>query len=64
LNFYDIYLSETSLYDFTKDQLVWSGIVKTTDLGNIGKEIKEYVEVVIQALKNGIFSPTGESAIK
>jgi hypothetical protein len=50
LNFYDIYISETSLYDVTKDQLVWSGIAKTTDLGDIRKEIKEYVEVVIRAL--------------
>ena len=50
VNFYDIYISETSLYDVAKDQLVWSGIAKTTDLGDIRKEIKEYVEVVIRAL--------------
>jgi hypothetical protein len=29
---------------------VWSGIAKTTELGDIRKEIKEYVETVIQAL--------------
>jgi hypothetical protein len=50
LNFYDIYISETSLYDVAKDQVVWSGIAKTTDLDDIRKEIKEYVEVVIRAL--------------
>jgi hypothetical protein len=50
VNFYDIYISETSLYDVAKDRLVWSGIAKTTDLGDIGKEMKEYVEVVIRAL--------------
>ena len=50
LNFYDIYISETSLYDVKKDQLVWSGIAKTTELGDIGKEIKEYIKTVIHAL--------------
>jgi hypothetical protein len=50
LDFYDIYISETRLYDVAKDQLVWSGIAKTTELGDIKKEIKEYVETVIQAL--------------
>ena len=29
---------------------MWSGIAKTTDLGDIRKEINEYVETVIQAL--------------
>jgi hypothetical protein len=57
LNFYDIYISETSLYDVAKDRLVWSGIVKTTDLGNVGKKIKDYVEVVIQALKKRNHQP-------
>jgi hypothetical protein len=50
LNFYDIYISETSLYDVINDRLVWSGIAKTTDLGDTQKEIKEYVQTVIQAL--------------
>jgi hypothetical protein len=52
LNFYDIYISETSLYDVAQDQLVWSGIAKTTELGDIGKEIKEYVEIIIKGLNN------------
>jgi hypothetical protein len=51
VNFYDIYISETSLYDVTNDRLVWSGIAKTTELGDIGKEIREYVEIVIEALR-------------
>lgn len=50
LNFYDIYISETSLYDVINDRLVWSGTAKTTELGDIGREIKEYVEIVIEAL--------------
>ena len=55
LNFYDIYISETSLYDVINDRLVWSGIAKTTDLGDIQKEIKEYVQTVIEALSERNF---------
>jgi hypothetical protein len=51
LHFYDIYISETSLYDVRNDRLVWSGIAKTTQLGDIRQETKEYVEVVIAALR-------------
>jgi hypothetical protein len=50
LDFYDIYISETSLYDVMNDRLVWSGVAKTTDIGDIQKEIKEYVQTVIEAL--------------
>jgi hypothetical protein len=64
LNFYDIYISETSLYDVLKDQLVWSGIAKTTDLGDIQKEIKEYVEVVIRTLnEKNLLRPTLNSGL-
>lgn len=48
---YDVYTSETSLYDFKRDQLVWAGTVQTTDPGDIRKEIINYVQTVISALK-------------
>ena len=51
LHVYDIYTSETSLHDVRNDRLVWSGIAKTTKLDDIRKEIKEYVDVVIAALR-------------
>ena len=51
LYFYDIYVSETSLYDVRNDRLVWSGLAKTTQLDDIRTEIQEYVEVVIAALR-------------
>ena len=51
LHVYDIYTSETSLHDVRNDRLVWSGIAKTTQLGDIRQETKEYVEVVIAALR-------------
>jgi hypothetical protein len=48
---YDVYISETSLYDVTKNQVVWSGIAQTTAPGDINKEIKNYAEITINALK-------------
>jgi hypothetical protein len=49
---YDVYVSETSLYDARTNQLVWSGTARTKDPGNIEKEIKEYVDKVVDALKS------------
>jgi hypothetical protein len=48
---YDVYISETSLYDVERGQLVWSGTVQTREPGNLDKEIARYVETVIKALK-------------
>ncbi len=48
---YDVYTSETSLYDVSRDRMVWAGTVRTTDPGDIPKEIKNYVTTVIDALK-------------
>jgi hypothetical protein len=49
---YDVYISETSLYDMPKNQLVWSGTAETSDPGDINKEIEGYVATVIDALKS------------
>ena len=48
---YDVYISETSLYDMTKNRLVWAGTVETTAPHDINKEIERYVDTVIDALK-------------
>jgi len=48
---YDVYTSETSLYDLSRDRMVWAGTVQTTDPGDIPKEMKNYVKTVIDALK-------------
>ena len=48
---YDVYTSETSLYDLNRDRLVWAGTVQTTDPTDIPKEIRNYVKTVIEALK-------------
>jgi len=47
---YDVYLSETSLYDTAKNELVWSGTVETTPT-DIRKDIAHYVDAVIEALQ-------------
>jgi uncharacterized protein DUF4136 len=48
---YDVYISETSLYDVKRNQLVWSGTVQTKAPRDLNKEIQRYVETVIKALK-------------
>jgi hypothetical protein len=48
---YDVFVSETSLFDMKKDQLVWSGTVETRDPRNLKKELSRYVDLVIDALK-------------
>jgi hypothetical protein len=48
---YEVYTSETSLYDMIKSQVVWSGTAQTTAPGDINKEIKSYAEIMIRALK-------------
>lgn len=47
---YEVYISETSLYDTAKNQLIWSGTVETLPQG-INKDISRYVDAVIEALK-------------
>jgi hypothetical protein len=59
---YDVYISETNLYDLSKDQLVWSGTVQTTDPGDINQEIDRYVDQVVAALKSKNLLPTGSPA--
>ena len=49
---YDVYISETNLYDTARSQLVWAGTVETTAPGDIDKEIERYVATVIDALKS------------
>ena len=55
---YEVYISETSLYDVTKNQMVWTGTAETTDPGDIGNEIKRYVDIVIDALKSKKILPS------
>jgi hypothetical protein len=49
---YDVYTSETSLYDLKQDRLVWAGTVQTTDPGDIRKEIRNYVNAVMKRIRD------------
>ena len=49
---YEVYTSETSLYDMMKNQVVWSGTAQTTAPGDINREIMSYAEIMIRALKD------------
>jgi hypothetical protein len=42
---------ETALYNMAKNDLVWSGTIKTTEPENVQTAIKSYVEAVIKALE-------------
>ncbi|HEX2226378.1 MAG TPA: hypothetical protein VHM64_04510 [Candidatus Binatia bacterium] len=48
---YTEYTSETTLYDVTKDQVVWSATLKTSEPENVNTAVKAYVEAVMNALK-------------
>jgi hypothetical protein len=48
----EIYTCETSLYDTIKNQVVWKGTAQTEARGNISQEIKDYAEIIINALKD------------
>jgi len=47
---YNEYTSETALYDVAKNELVWTGTIKTTEPENMQTAIKSYVEAVMKAL--------------
>ncbi|MBI1996776.1 MAG: DUF4136 domain-containing protein [Deltaproteobacteria bacterium] len=47
---YNEYTSETTLYDVAKNEVVWTGTVKTTEPENEQTAIKSYVEAVMKAL--------------
>lgn len=47
---YDVYTSETTLYDVGKNEVVWTGTLKTTAPDNANTAIKSYVQTVIKSL--------------
>jgi hypothetical protein len=47
---YNEYTSETALYDVAKNELVWTGTVKTRDPSNVQTAIQSYVQTITKAL--------------
>jgi hypothetical protein len=58
---YDEYLSETTLYDLGKNEVVWTGTIRTRERDNVQAAIKSYVEAVMKTLqeKNLVRSRNG-----
>lgn len=48
---YNVYSSETTLYDVSKGEVVWTGTVRTYDPDNVNTTIKDYVHIVLKALE-------------
>ncbi|MGN6720190.1 MAG: hypothetical protein ACTHLX_22715 [Candidatus Binatia bacterium] len=61
---YNVYTSETTLYDIAKNEVVWSGTIRSTDSDNVQADIKSYVTSVIRTLdeKNLLAKPLKGSA--
>jgi hypothetical protein len=47
---YNEYTSETALYDLARNELVWTGTVKTKEPANVQAAIKSYVQTITKAL--------------
>lgn len=48
---YNEYVSETTLQDLGKNEIVWTGTIKTTGSENVRTAIKSYVEAVMKTLQ-------------
>jgi hypothetical protein len=48
---YEVFVSETSLYDMTKNEVAWSATLQTTGPRDPPKEVRAYVQTVIRALR-------------
>jgi hypothetical protein len=49
---YPVFFSETTLHDVAKDAVVWTGTIRTIDPENVSAAIENYVETVVEALKD------------
>jgi hypothetical protein len=49
---YNEYTSETTLYDVAKNEVVWTGTIKTIEPESERTTIKSYVEAVMKALRD------------
>ena len=62
---YPVYYSETTLYNAAKNEIVWTGTIRTIDPENANQAIADYVATVVTALKDNQLlprtSPQGDS---
>ena len=57
---YNEYTSETTLYDITKNEVMWTGTIRTTEPDNVKTTIKTYVDTVIKSLRENNLIPARE----
>jgi hypothetical protein len=48
---YNEYVSETTLHDLRRNDVVWTGTIKTRETEDLRRAIRSYVETVIKALQ-------------
>ena len=48
---YPVFFSETTMYDVARDEVIWTGTIRTIDPENVNNAIEDYVETVVAALK-------------
>jgi uncharacterized protein YbjQ (UPF0145 family) len=51
VNRYEVYTSEATLFDLAKNEVVWTGTLKTAEPDNINEGIRNYVGQIIRALE-------------
>jgi hypothetical protein len=54
---YPVYYSETTLYNAAKNEIVWTGTIRTIDPENANEAIADYVATVVSALKDNHLLP-------
>jgi len=54
---YPVYYSETTLYNAAKNEIVWTGTVRTIDPENANEAIEAYVAAIVTALKDNQLLP-------
>ncbi len=54
---YPVYYSETTLFNAAKNEIVWTGTIRTIDPENANQAIVDYVATVVTALKNNQLLP-------
>lgn len=52
VSYYPVYYSETTLYDARKNEVAWTGTIRTIDPENVQEAIDNYVKTVVSALKD------------
>lgn len=55
---YNIYVAQTSLTDAKAERIEWAARTRTTDPTNIEKEVRAFVDVILEAMtKSGLLPP-------